>query len=51
MTKQEMEKRLEELERANFFHQMKDRWDASDFEYDRKIFREIRELKEALKNV
>lgn len=51
MTKQEMKKRLEQLERAEFFHAMKDRWDASDFEYDRKISKEIRELKEALKNV
>lgn len=48
MTRQELEKRLKEAERMEFFHAMKDRWDASDFEYARKISREIRELKEQL---
>lgn len=48
MTKQELEKKLKEAKRLEFFHAMKDRWDANDFEYDRKIHREIVELKKQL---
>lgn len=50
MTRQEIEKRLEELKRDKFFLAMKDRWTASDYEYDRKLFEEITELKERIKN-
>lgn len=41
--------RLEELETRTFMHQMKDHWDNDDFEYNRKLNREIKELKEQLK--
>lgn len=51
MTRQELEKKLEELKKREFFLAMKDRWTASDFELDRKISEEIRKTEEELKNV
>lgn len=45
MTKEEMKQRLEKLEDERFLLEMKDRWDAKDFETDRMYGREIRELK------
>jgi len=37
--------RIEELEKKEFFLEMKDRWTREDFETMRKIREEIRELK------
>ena len=48
MTKQEMVKRIEELDRAQFELMMKDMWDAQDYELDRHYTREIQKLKEAM---
>lgn len=48
MNKQEMEKKLKELERDRFFLAMKDRWNEHDYEYDRKLFKEINLLKEEI---
>ena len=48
MTKAEMEKRLKELENERFFLEMKDRWNAKDFETDRMYKNEIRELKKKI---
>ena len=48
MTKQEMVKRFEELDRAQFELMMKDMWDAQDYELDRHYTREIQKLKEAM---
>lgn len=48
MTKQEMVKRIEELDRAQFELMMKDMWDAQDYELDRHYTREIQKLKEAV---
>lgn len=48
MTKVEMKKRLEELENERFFLEMKDRWNAKDFETDRMYRNEIRELKKKI---
>lgn len=51
MTKQEMVKRIEELDRAQFELMMKDMWDVQDYELDRHYTREIQKLKEALEAV
>ena len=48
MTKQEMVKRIEELDRAQFELMMKDMWDAQDYELDRYYTQEILKLKEAV---
>lgn len=49
MTMQEINKRLEELCKQEFYLQMKDRWTAEDYETDQKINREIQKLEEQLK--
>lgn len=45
----ELLERLEALETAEFMHKMKDHWDSGDFEYNRKLNTQIKELKEQLK--
>ena len=45
MTKEEMLKRMEELEGKRFMLAMKDRWDSSDYDRDNKLFNEWLELK------
>jgi len=45
MTREEMVKRIDELETRQFYLAMKDRWSNADFDLDRKLSREIRELK------
>lgn len=51
MTMQEINKKLEELCKQEFYLQMKDRWTTEDYETDRKMNEEIRVLKEQLKEV
>ena len=51
MTMQEINKKLEELCKQEFYLQMKDRWTAEDYETDRKMNEEIRQLKEELKEL
>lgn len=51
MTMQEINKKLEELCKQEFYLQMKDRWTAEDYETDRKINREIQKLEEQLKEM
>ena len=51
MMKQEMAKRIEELDCAQFELMMKDMWDAQDYELDRHYTREIQKLKKALETV
>lgn len=51
MTMKEINKRLEELCKQEFYLQMKDRWTAEDYETNRKMNEEIRVLKEQLKEV
>lgn len=41
MTKQEIIKKLDELDRLQFEHCMKDRWDHHDYELDQQMTREI----------
>lgn len=49
MTKQEITKKLEELEREQFELMMKDMCNRADYELDSKYTREIETLREALK--
>ena len=48
MTREEMEKRMEELDRMMFFLNMKDRWNDEDYKRDREMFREWKTLKDKL---
>lgn len=51
MTKQEMVKRIEELDRRQFELMMKDMWDRADYDLDRYYTQEIQKLKEELEAV
>ena len=51
MTKQEMAKRIEELDRAQFELMMKDMWDPDDYALDRYYTQEIRKLEEVLRTM
>ncbi len=51
MTRQEIEKRIDEIKTAEFFLQMKDRWSRADFDLSDKHHREIMELKKMLEEV
>lgn len=48
MTKQEMVKRIEELDRAQFELMMKDYWNAEDYKLDRYYTQEIDKLRKAV---
>lgn len=48
MTKNEMQTRIDDLEKRRFYLSMKDSWDADDYDYDRKMFAEVLELKKAM---
>jgi len=48
MTKAELENKLDELETAEFILQMKDRWDARDFEEDSRLNSQIDEIRSQL---
>ena len=48
MTKQEITKKLEELDRKQFELLMKDMWDREDYELDRKYTQEMKALREEL---
>ena len=48
MTRQEIEKKIEDLENRRFYLAMADHWSRKDFELDDKWYREIRELKKEL---
>ena len=51
MTTQEIEKKIDEIKTAEFFLQMKDRWNRADFDLSYKHDREIRELEKMLEEV
>lgn len=51
MTRQEIENKIKALKKRAFFLAMKDRWNESDYELDRKLSKEIDTLQEELKNV
>lgn len=48
MTKNEIVKRLEELDREDFFLLMKDVWDSADYRRENEIHAEQRKLKKML---
>ena len=48
MTKEEIKKRIDELEDDIFFLAMKDRWNKRDYELDTKWNNELKELKKEL---
>lgn len=48
MTRVEMEQRLKELERSEFYIHMADFWDAEDKRILKEIEQEMKEIKEAL---
>lgn len=48
MTKNEMQARIDELEKRRFYLSMKDRWDTDDYDYNRKMLTEVLELKKAM---
>ena len=49
MTRQEIEKKIEELETKKFYIMMIDRWTNEDREIYDRVTKEIRELKEKIK--
>jgi predicted DNA-binding protein len=49
MTRQEIEKRIEDLEDRRFALAMCDRWTQADYDLNDKLLEEIRILKEQLK--
>lgn len=51
MTRQEIEKRIEDLENRRFALAMCDHWTQEDYELEDKLFDEIRTLKEQLKTM
>lgn len=50
MTREEIIKRMDEIETKRFYLAMKDRWDRSDYDWDNKMFNEWLNLKKMLDN-
>ena len=48
MIRNEIEKRIEEIENKRFYLAMKDRWNANDYATDNKWFKELLELKKKI---
>ena len=48
MTREEIIKKMDEIENSRFFLAMKDHWTRADFEIDDKWFDELLELKKEL---
>ena len=48
MAREEMIKKIDELETERFYLKMKDHWSSNDFEHDRELYYQIRELKKAV---
>ena len=51
MSKQELEKRIDDLKSSLFFLAMKDTWSSSDFETRRQWTAELFKLREQLKKI
>ena len=49
MTREEMIKRMEELEKQMFNLEMKDRWDSKDYALKKQLFKEYLELEAKVK--
>ena len=50
MTREEIMEKIDSLETEQFYLKMKDYWTSNDFEHDRELYHQIRELKKALKS-
>ena len=48
MAREEIIKKIDNLETEQFYLKMKDHWSSNDFDYDRELYYQIRELKKAL---
>lgn len=48
MTKMEITKRMEEIDRERFYLSMKDRWDLNDYDTDRALLHEYFKLNNLL---
>lgn len=48
MAREEIIKKIDNLETERFYLKMKDHWSSNDFDYDRELYYQIRELKKAL---
>ena len=48
MAREEIIKKIDNLETERFYLKMKDYWSSNDFEHDRELYYQIRELKKAL---
>ena len=51
MTKEQINKQIEALEERKFYLNMKDRWNREDYKKNDDLNKQLRELKEELKNV
>ena len=51
MAKEEIIKRIEEINTDRFYLAMKDNWDRRDYDLDIKWYRELVELRELLKKI
>ena len=51
MTRKQIEKQIEKLENRKFYLNMKDRWNREDYKRNDDLNKQLRELKEELKNV
>lgn len=51
MSREEILKQIEDIERREFFLQMKDRWSQEDYKLSDKHYEEIRELKKKLEEL
>lgn len=50
MAREEIIKKIDNLETERFYLKMKDHWSSNDFEYDRELYYQIRELKKTLES-
>lgn len=51
MTRKQIEEQIEKLENRKFYLNMKDRWNREDYKRNDDLNKQLRELKEELKNV
>lgn len=50
MTQKEIKEKIDELEIRKFYLAMKDRWNNKDYDYNRELAKQIKELKKLLDN-
>ena len=50
MTQKEIKEKIDDLETRKFYLAMKDRWNSKDYDYNRELAKQIKELKELLDN-